>query len=103
MKVLVKIDKNWDTKQLANLDIGLLELTLDIDKRSKMLAPVQTGALVNSAKIARALGGYSITYGNDRVPYARRQFFENKTKSRYLTRAADAIVRGSLTRYFGNK
>lgn len=103
MPVQVKINTGWDKKQLNGLDVGLLELTLDIDRRSKILAPVDTGALVNSAVVARTRDGYSITYGSSRVPYARRQFFENKTKSRYLTRAAESVTRGSLSKYFRDK
>ena len=83
------------------MEAGLLDMMTDIHRRSNMLAPVDTSAMVNSSMINR-LGSlaYSITYGNSRVPYARRQFFENKTKSRYLTKAADSVVRGDIGRYF---
>jgi hypothetical protein len=104
MTVKVTINKNWLGDTLEGINAGQLEMVTDIHRRSKILAPFDTGALVNSA-IIRKVGQfvYTITFGNPRVPYARRQFFENKTKSHYLTKAAEGVVRGDISRYFRGK
>lgn len=103
-KVQVNIDSNWQSKQTRGLEQGLAELVTDIDRRSKALTPVLSGNLVNSQRIAR-LGAlaYSITSGSARVPYARRQYYTNRTKSRWLEKAAESVTRGDTSKYFRNK
>lgn len=85
---------------------GLLEMVTDIHRRSNILAPVETGALVNSGRIDSVPNGYKITYGSSRVPYARRRFYENNKNpqtKRYLERAADSATRGDSAKYWKNK
>lgn len=103
-KVRIKIDPNWNVKTLKGIQAGSLELVTDIHRRSNILAPVDTGAMINSSviKMLSALA-FQIIYGSARVPYARRQFFENKTKSRYLEKAADSVMRGNIAKYYRNK
>jgi hypothetical protein len=102
--VRVSMKPGWDSDILNGIESGEAELMVDIHRRSNILAPVDTGAMVNSSLIQK-LGRFvfSITYGNSRVRYARRQFFENKTKSRYLSKAAENVMRGDISRYFRGK
>lgn len=103
-RVKVTLNKQWSSQVLRGLDLGLLELVSDIHRRSDILAPIDSGALVNSS-IIRRIGSlaYSITYGNARVGYARRQFYENRTKSKWLEKAADSVLRSNTDKYFKNK
>lgn len=103
MPVKVTIDKNWKQKPVDDINVGLLEIVTDGHSRSNILAPKDTRALVNSSRISPIADGYKVTYGSDRVPYARRQFFENKRSSYFLTKAFEAIMRSSLGKYFRSK
>lgn len=100
MPVKMTINKNWSSNVSKEMQVGLLDLTTTVHSRSNVLTPKDTRALVNSGKISPVTDGYKITYGSDRVPYARRQFYENRRSSHWLTRAADSVVRGSLAKYF---
>lgn len=100
MPVKVTMKQNWQANLSKELNIGLLEMTTDVHARSNILTPKDTRALVNSGRIESVSDGYKITYGSDRVPYARRQFYENRTSSHWLTKAADGVVRGALAKYF---
>ena len=104
MPVKANFNKRWSLDVEDGLERGLAEMVTDIDKRSKILTPIQTGNLVNSQIISRfgALA-YKITSGSAKVPYARRQYYENKTKSGWLEKAADAVIRGNTAKYFRNK
>jgi hypothetical protein len=104
MPVKAKINKNWSATTLKGIQLGQLEMVTDVHRRSNMIAPVDTAAMVNSS-IIRRLSAFimSITYGSSRVPYARRQFFENRTKSQWLTKAAEGVVRGDVSKYFRGK
>lgn len=104
MSVRVNINQGWDNKQLKQLDVGTLALVLDIDRRAKTLAPVDTGALANSGKIKRnGEADYTLTFGSGKVPYARKRYYENEKNPQtkgYLGKAADSVVRGNTTKYF---
>ena len=96
----------WDTRIENALKKGVLEMTLDVQKRSTVLAPKLTRALVNSAIIGTVMNGYKITYGSSRVPYARRRHFENKKNPQtigYLSKAGESVVRGNIAKYFRGK
>lgn len=82
------------------MKVGLLELVTDGHRRSNILAPKDTRAMVNSSVIEPIADGYKVKYGSTKVPYARRQFYENKRSPYFLTRAFEAAVRGSLGKYF---
>lgn len=105
MPVKMTIVPNWSGKLHQGLQAGLLEMTTDIDKRAKILAPKDTRALINSGRIApsRASDTYTVTYGSSQVPYARRQHFEHRTKSGYLAKAGEAVARGNTAKYFSRK
>lgn len=109
MSVKVKMVPNWESKILAELKVGLLEMVVDVHKKSVILAPKDTRALVNSSKIKDIAGGYKVTYGSDSVPYARIQELGGETGKggsvtiegkHYLSEAADTVARGNLKKYF---
>lgn len=101
MKARVKRNRQWSEQELDRLDKGMFSFALDLDRRSKMIAPKDTGALRNSSKVRRAgLLTYILSFGNTRVPYARKQYYEHKSASLWMERAAENIVRGNLRRYF---
>lgn len=104
--VKIKMYAGWQSKVLKEVDTGLLEMTTDIHTRSTVLAPKDTRALVNSGRIGKVTGGYKVTYGSSRVPYARRRHFENKKNPqtlRYLEKAGDSVARGNVGKYFRGK
>lgn len=106
MPVKVNIDKSWSQKIQRNLNAGLLEMAIDIERRAKILAPILTGALRNSGVVAPVPQGYSITFGSSRVPYARRRHYENKKNPQtigYLQKAGESVARGDKTKYFRSK
>jgi hypothetical protein len=103
MPVKVKINKNWSGHIEQSINAALLEMATDIHRRAVTLAPVDTSALVNSGKVEPVMNGYRITFGSTRVPYARRQHFEHKTKSGYLSKAGDSVARGDKLKYFRGK
>jgi hypothetical protein len=97
----------WDTDQLKKLDVGMLEIATDIHRRSAILAPVLSGNLVASGRIKRnGAADYSIIYGGNsgfNVPYAKRRHFENRKHPQtigYLSKAAESVSRGNLSKYF---
>lgn len=106
MAVKLTVNKNWSSNIESGMKKALLEMTVDIHKRSIILAPKDTRALVNSSNISPVPDGYKISYGSARVPYARRRHFENnrnpQTKG-YLANAGDAVARGDKTKYFRGK
>lgn len=103
MPVRINIKRNWSGDISKGISTGLLDLTTDIHRRSIILAPRDTAALVNSGRIDPIVDGYKITFGSPRVPYARRRHFENnknpQTKG-YLAKAGDAVMRGDTGKYF---
>lgn len=103
MPVKVTINKNWSAGIERGMKAALLEMATDIHSRAVVLAPIDTGALRNSGKIEPVQNGYSVVFGNNRVPYARRQEFEHKVHSHYLARAGDSVARGDKSRYFRGK
>lgn len=106
MKARIKIDRNWLSNGEKSLDKGLLEMTTDIHTRSGIIVAKDTRALLNSGIIEKIREGYRIKYGNARVPYARKRYFENKktpSSLKWLEKAADSVSRGNTSKYFRNK
>jgi hypothetical protein len=106
MTVKVTINKNWSTDIERGMKVALLEMTTDIHKRSTILAPKDTRALVNSGVIEPVQDGYKVKYGSSRVPYARRRHFENKKNPGslgYLAKAGDSVARSDKSKYFRGK
>lgn len=107
-QVKVTIVPNWSGKMHKGIQLGLLELATDIDKRAKILAPKDTRALVNSALIQPSTlsDTYTVKFGNSKVPYARRRHYENKKNPQtigYLTKAGESVARGDTGKYFRGK
>lgn len=107
MAVKVTYNRNWQKVVSGKFtQDGLLEMVTDIHRRAVALAPRDTSALANSGRIERVIGGYAVTFGGSRVPYARRRHFENKKNphtKRYLTRAGDSVTRGDTSKYWRGK
>jgi len=103
----VKYNRNWQKVVTgAWTNEGILEASTDIHRRAVILAPVETSALVNSGRISKVVGGYKITFGGGKVPYAKRRHFENNRNpqtKRYLSRAGDSVLRGNMSKYFKGK
>lgn len=101
----VKVIENpfWQKQTEADITKGLLKMAVDIRNKAVILAPVDTGALKNSANVSSITKGFRIQFGSSRVPYARRRHFENKKNPQtlnYLARAGDGVVRGNTSKYF---
>jgi len=103
LKAKVTMKKNWSQNIESGMKKAVLEVAVDIDKRAKILAPVDSGALVNSGKIEPVKNGYKISFGSSKVPYARRQHFENRYYSMYLYDAAESVGRSGKGKYFIGK
>lgn len=99
----VTFNRGWENSQEQAMNDALLEVATDVQRRAAMLAPRETGALVNSGTIERVEEGYRIKYGSARVPYARIRHEVNKKNPQtrgYLAKAADGVARGNLGKYF---
>ena len=105
--VVMTIDKNWSGKVSKGMEAGLAEMATDIHKKSSMLAPKASSALVNSGMIKKTADfEYTISYGSSKVPYARRRHYENKKNPqtiRYLEKAGESVKRGNQEKYWRNK
>jgi len=103
-RVTSTLVSSWLPSTERKLDLAVLEMATDIHRRSAILAPVDTRALVNSGRIIRRdKGKYSVAYGGGRVKYAKRRHYENKKNPqtlKYLERAGTSVSR-SLNRYIG--
>lgn len=103
-KVVVRIDPTWSERTEQDLYKGMLNLVTDIDTRSAQIAPVLTGALVNSRKIEdKGNGEFELSYGSSKVPYARRRYYENRLhpdSTEWLEKAADSVARSDKEKYF---
>jgi len=81
------------------LNRALVMMLTDIDRQAKILAPVDTRALVNSAHIEKTGDGKGyVEFGNSQVRYARRRHFENRKNPhtlRYLERAGQNVSKNA--------
>lgn len=104
MPVKATFNKKWKLEVQTGLEKGLLEMVLAIDSRAKALTPVDKGGLVGSQQVSKINGlEYVIKSGNGGIPYARRQYFENTRKPKWLEKAAESVARGDTSKYFRNK
>lgn len=106
MPVKITMKKNWSEQLQKGMKIALLEMTTDIHRRAVILAPKDTRALVNSGLIDSAPGGFKVSFGSPKVPYARRRHFENKKNPQtlgYLAKAGDSVASGDKGKYFRGK
>ena len=106
MALKVTYNKTWQSDISGGMNEALLELTTDIDRHAKIIAPKASRALVNSSVISKVTDGFKITFGSGRVPYARKRHYENKKNPQtigYLAKAGDNVARGNISKYFRNK
>ena len=103
MSVKVNMKPNWSGNIQAGLQRGLIEMAFDVHDRAVILAPHKDGGLAGSGTVTPIKDGYQIKFGSQRVPYARRQNFEHKTRSHYLARAGEGAARGNVSKYFKGK
>lgn len=82
---------------------GALNMMADVQRIAKMNAPVLTSALKNSGRLMATRDGAAVTFGSSRVRYARRRHYENNLHPNtryYLSRAAESVSRGDISKYF---
>jgi hypothetical protein len=106
VKVTSTLSSKWVPKTEQGLDLAVLEMATDIHREAIMLAPKESGNLVQSGRIVKlGRAAYAVVFGNLRVPYARRRHFENRKTPgslRYLQRPGDSISR-NVKKYLRNK
>lgn len=112
MPIRMNIKRNWSAPIQKGMQAALLEMTTDIHRKSIILVPKDTRALANSGKIQPIADGYAITYGSDRVPYARihelggytgRGLATRIPAKHYLRDAGESVARGNKAKYFRGK
>lgn len=104
MSYQLKISTSWVRKlSTQQLNKGGTRMMTDILRMARQNAPVKTGALRNSGRFQQASTlKWRITFGNNRVPYARLREHKNQlhpNTTRYLERAA-ATANNKIKTYF---
>jgi len=97
MSYRLQVSADWMRKlSLQQLNKGGVRMMLDILKMASQNAPVRSGALRNSGRLQQlSTLKWRITFGNDRVPYARLREHTNRLHPntvRYLKRARDTAA-----------
>ena len=93
MNYQIKTSATWTRKlSTQQLNKGGTRMITDILRLARQNAPVKTGALRNSGRFQQVGNTHwQITFGNNRVPYARLREHTNQlhpNTTRYLARAA---------------
>lgn len=93
MRYQLKTSASWVRKlSTQQLNKGGARMMTDILRMARQNAPVKTGALRNSGRFQQTSTlHWRITFGNNRVPYARIREHTNRlhpNTTRYLERAA---------------
>ena len=104
-KVRVKFNYSWTTQGRNALGIGLARMVTDIHQRATMLAPVDTGALVNSGRFEKTGDlHYKIIFGNSRVPYAALRERQNRLHpgTRFYLKRAGEYGQRNVNKYFNH-
>lgn len=94
---MAKVEVSFKSKMNVYAQIQQLNMKKELEAkaekslgRARMLAPVLTGALKSDGRVEKIPDGYSVVFGDSRVPYARFRHFKN-TKNphtlKYLERA----------------
>lgn len=75
-------------------------MATDIHRVAGLNAPIASGQLIRSGRIARkGIAYYVISFGGGSVKYARRRHYENKKNPgtlRYLEKAGNSISRNFI-------
>ena len=85
------------------MTVGLGKLGDDVKKRAIILAPIDTGALRQSAKTEVNASSDTVTISFNK-PYAKRRHYENNlnpSTKLYLTNALKAIT--NISKYFSKE
>lgn len=104
MSYHIKTTATWVRKlSTQQLNKGGTRMMTDILRMARQNAPVKTGALRNSGRFQQAgTLHWRITFGNNRVPYARIREHTNRlhpNTTRYLERAA-TTANNKIKTYF---
>ena len=104
MSYQLKITPEWARKlSTQQLNKGGVRMMTDILRMARQNAPVKTGALRNSSRFQQTGNTHwQITFGNNRIPYARIREHTNRlhpNTTRYLERAARTATTRTQT-YF---
>ena len=106
----LEVKLTWNQGALTELQRrmngGILRMGFDVASRARFNAPVKTGALRNSIRVAPEGRDVYIIAGSSRVPYARRREYENnlhpETKH-YMHRAFESVMNSDWEeKYFGD-
>ncbi len=96
---MAKVEVSFKSKMNVYTQIQQLNMKKELEAkaekalgRARMLAPVLTGALKSDGRVEKIQDGYSVVFGDSRIPYARRRHFENRKNPatiHYLERAGN--------------
>lgn len=96
---MAKVEVSFKSKMDVYARIQQLNMKKELEAkaekslgRARMLAPVLTGALKSDGRVKKIPDGYSVVFGDSRIPYARRRHFENRKNPatiNYLERAGN--------------
>lgn len=103
MAVKSNLSKSWLSNEIQKSDRTERAISQVILYRSRMLAPVMTGELRENGRVEKKDGHYTVTFGDSKVPYARRRHFENKKNPQtlhYLKRAGDSVKKENIKKYY---
>lgn len=109
---MAKASFKWNQAALGKINRGitkgLLNIGAAIARNARNNAPVDTGALRSSIRVAEqnpttvlVLAGGSV--GGRRIDYALRREFENNLHpdtKHYMTRAVKTVAKGDIKQYF---
>lgn len=104
-----RLKSSWLPNAEHDLDKAVADMATQIDKRAKILAPVDTGALRGSGRVIhKGFGYYAVKFGGKRVPYARIQELGGWTGKNhatyikpvhYLEQASDSVAEANIGRF----
>lgn len=97
----------WNQRVITGLErkfgTGRLKIATEVRNRAQDNAPVLTGLLKNSASITSSSDSISVGFGSSAVKHARVRHNINKKNPQtveYLKKAADAVKREGIAKYF---
>ena len=100
---MAKVKVTFNSKMKAYLQVQRLNMQKELEAkaektlgRARMLAPALTGALKSDGRVEKISDGYSVVFGDSRVPYARFRHFKNAKNPqtlKYLERAGNQTAK----------
>lgn len=107
-KVSIKINQSAFKKMQKNFKTDTFKLAGDIAELAHDSAPVLTGDLAGSIRVQDKSDNVILVIAGGRhknysVPYALKQEYENKRKSRYMRNSLRNTLRGNwVQEYYGD-